>query len=56
LARISARAIFQSLSYFSRASFSCVSDSAAAVFDCRYCQIEVAINPASPITKLERKL
>ena len=27
----------------------------AAICDCRYCQIDVAISPATPMTKLERK-
>ena len=54
--RISARAIRQSFSALVWA-IDC-SDRACweAIWDCRYCQIEVATSPATPMTKLERKL
>src|SRR3954470_8202943 len=56
LARISARAIRQSFSALVLASSLWVRASTAALTDWRYCQIEVAISPAMPMTKLERKL
>src|SRR5262249_28283234 len=55
LARISARSIFQLFSACVSATFCCDSAWRRAISDWRYCQIEVAMRPAAPMTKLDRK-
>ena len=56
LDRISARAMRQSLSALVRAMACSDRACSAAICDCRYCQIDVATRPATPMTKLDRKL
>ncbi len=56
LARISARAMRQSLSALVRAIACSERAASAAVSDCRYCQIDVAARPATPMTNVDRKL
>jgi hypothetical protein len=56
LARISARAIRQSLRAFSRAISVWASAWVREISPWRYCQIEVATSPATPMTKVERKV
>src|SRR5580692_7912914 len=56
LDRISARAIRQSFSALVWAIDCSERACWEAIWDCRYCQIEVATRPATPMTKLERKL
>src|SRR5262245_35765995 len=53
---MSARVIFQLFSAAVSATFSCASACLRVVSDCRYCQIEVAIRPATPMTKLDTKV
>src|SRR5258708_39665485 len=55
LERMSARVMRQSLSALVLAMACSESDCCSAVFDCRYCQTDVAMSPATPMTKLDRK-
>ncbi len=55
LPRISARAMRQSLSALARAAACSDRACSTAICDWRYCQIDVAISPATPMTKLDRK-
>jgi hypothetical protein len=53
---MSARVIFQLLSAAVSAAFCWASAWLRVVSDCRNCQIDVAISPATPITKLDRNV
>ena len=54
--RMSARVIFQLFSAVVSATFCWASAWLRVVSDWRYCQIDVAISPATPITKLDRNV
>src|SRR6185369_8108010 len=54
--RMSARVIFQLFSAAVSATFCWASAWLRVVSDCRNCQIDVAISPATPITKLDRNV